>query len=153
MLNTLQEKIAKLPRSVSIIGLILFIASLYFITQKAVIPLVMKVVASDLFFEKEEESEELGKITNDRSIHAFAQCKSIMLSEKHVPDTAEFVDKEYEAWALGGRTYLIRSQINITTPEKGVEAKKYACKIRYNGGNPVDAKSWEALGVDFNEQG
>jgi len=151
MFDKLFAKIAKLPIYVSIIGLALFLVLLYVIQLKAVTPFVEKMSQSDLFIEKDEEPEELGKITNDRGINAFAQCKSVMVSEKHVPDTAEFIDKDYEAWALGGRTYLIRSHVNITSPEKGTEDRKYACKIKYNGGEPTDAKSWDMLGVDFND--
>jgi glutamate formiminotransferase len=113
----------------------------------------MKVIQSDWLYEKEEEDqEELGKISNARSEQAFIRCKEIMLSEKHVPEGAQFIDKDYEAWALGGRTYLIRSHVNLTE-EKGVVDRKYACKIKYNGGDIKDATHWESLGVDFNEPG
>jgi hypothetical protein len=149
--NKLIEKIAKLPRPVSVVGLILFIVLLYVILQKGITPLVMKVVSSELFFEKDEEQEELGKISNDRGAQAFLQCKSVMVSDKHVPETAQFIDQNYEAWALGGRTYLIRSHVNVQVPEKGAVDRKYACKIKYNGGELKEAKSWDILGVDFNE--
>lgn len=151
MSNKFQEKIAKLPKPVSIIGLILFIVLLYVLLQKGITPMVMKVVESDLFFEKDVEQEELGKISNARSDQAFAQCKNAMVSEKHVPEGAKFADKDYEAWALGGRSYLIRSQVNVTTPDKGAVDRKYACKIKYNGGDLADVKSWDVMGVDFNE--
>lgn len=150
-LNKLFEKIAKLPKAVSITGLALFIVLLYVILQKGVTPMVMKVVESDFFFEEEEEPEELGKITNARGEQAFLQCKSVMVSDKHVPENAQFMDQSYEAWALGGRTYLIRSHVNVQVPEKGAVDRKYACKIKYSGGDMGDAKSWDILGVDFNE--
>ena len=145
------DKIAKLPKPVSVIGLILFIVFLYVLLQKGITPFVMKVVSSDFFFEKDEEQEELGKISNERTDQAFAQCKRVMVSERHVPEGAQFNDKEHEAWALGGRTYLIRSHVNVTSPEKGAEDRKYACKIKYKGGDLNDAKSWDIVGVDFNE--
>ncbi len=145
------NKIAKLPRFWSITLLILFIILLYVLQQKAITPMVMKVIESDFFFEKEDEQEELGKISNQRSDQAFVQCKNVMLAEKHVPESAQFADKEYEAWALGGRTYLIRSHVVITSPEKGSVDRKYACKIKYKGGDLGDGKNWDILGVDFNE--
>lgn len=151
MLDKLFEKIGKLPKIVSFIGLVVFIGLLYFVQQKGVIPFVEEISSSELFFEKDDEQEELGKTTNERSVHAFGQCKSVLVSEKHVPETAQFIDKGYEAWALGGRTYLIRSEVKVTSPEKGDLNKKYACKIKYNGGEPTDAKSWDVLGVDFND--
>jgi len=151
MSNKFFEKLQKLPKPVSVVGLILFIVLLYVTLQKGITPLVMKVVSSDLFFEKDEEQEELGKISSDRGIQAFAHCKNILVAEKHVPEGSQFMDKDYEAWALGGRTYLIRSHVSVTTPENGTQDRKYACKIKYLGGDINDAKSWDALGVDFNE--
>jgi hypothetical protein len=153
MPNTFQDKIAKLPKVWSIILLILFIVGLYVSLQKIIMPGVMAVIESNFFFENEEEQEELGKIANARSDQAFAQCKDVMKADKHVPETAQFSAKEYEAWALGGRTYLIRSMVIITAPEQSAVERKYACKIRYNGGEMGDGKSWEILGVDFNEPG
>jgi len=149
MLDKLFAKIAKLPKYVSLIGLVIFIGLLYFIQQKGVTPFVEKVSESDIFFEKDEEQEELGKISNDRGQQAFIQCKNVMVSEKHVPESAQFIDKDYEAWALGGRTYLIRSHVNVSAGDKGMEDKKYACKIKYEGGDLGDAKNWDILGVDF----
>jgi len=151
MPNTFQEKIAKLPKVWSMILLILFIGALYFSLQKLILPAVMAVVQSSIFFEKDEEQEELGKISNQRSDEAFKQCKAVMLADKHVPESSQFSAKEYEAWALGGRAYLIRSTVIITSPEQSAVQRKYACKIKYNGGELGDDKSWDILGVDFNE--
>lgn len=152
--DKLVEKIAKLPKPVSIIGLILFIVFLYVFLQKGITPFVMKVVESDFFFEKEEEEQEdLGKINSPRGEQAFARCKAVMVADKHVPENAQFIDKDYEAWALGGRTYLIRSHVSVASPDKGPADRKYACKIHYNGGDMNDAKNWDMLGVDFNEPG
>jgi glutamate formiminotransferase len=147
------EKFNKLPKPVSVIGLLLFIVLLYVTLQKVITPFVMTVVGSDFFFEKEEEQEELGKIANARSDQAFAQCKAVMMSEKHVPEGSRFSEKEYEGWALGGKTYLIRSNVNVASPDKGQQDRKYACKIKFNGGDMNDAKNWDTLGVDFNEPG
>ncbi|MFM8332351.1 MAG: hypothetical protein ACKN9T_11740 [Candidatus Methylumidiphilus sp.] len=149
--DKLLERIAKLPKFVSIIGLILFIVVLYVTLQKGITPFVMAVVESELFFEKEEEQEELGKIEGPRGAQAFAQCKSVMLADKHVPEGSQFIDTNYEAWALGGRTYLIRSHVNVNSPDKGMVDRKYACKVKFAGGELTDPKNWDNLGVDFNE--
>jgi hypothetical protein len=151
--NDIFDKIAKLPKVWSVTLLVLFIVFLYVTLQKVIMPGVMAVVQSGFFFEKEEEPEELGIINNARSDEAFARCKSVMVSDKHVPESAQFVDKEYEAWALGGRVYLIRSHVIVNSPENPAQDRKYACKIRFNGGEMNDPKNWESLGVDFNEPG
>jgi hypothetical protein len=142
------NKIAKLPKIWSVVLLALFIVFLYVFLQKGITPFVLKVVESDLFFEKEDEKEELGQIRNERTGFAFTQCKTAMKNDKHVPETAQFADADYEAWALGGKTYLIRSHVNVPG-EKGLADRKYACKIKFAGGDMSDAGNWDMLGIDF----
>lgn len=153
MIDKLLERIGRLPKVWSVILLLLFIVFLYVTLQKGIMPAVMGVVESNFFFESEEETEELGKINNARSEQALKQCKSLMLGEKHVPENAQFVDKDYEGWALGGKVYLIRSHVLVNSPDQGMQDRKYACKIKLNKGDPADANNWESLGVDFNEPG
>lgn len=138
-----------MPKIYSIPLFILFIVGLYASLNKIIVPFVMDVAKSDLFFEKEDESEELGKISNERTGFAFDQCKSAMKEANHVPDGSRFADAEYEAWALGGKTYLIRSHVGVSS-ESGLVDRKYACKIKFAGGDMGDAGNWSVLGVDFN---
>lgn len=144
------KQLQKLPKKYSVPLLILFIIGLYVLQSKVITPFVMKVVESDLFFAPEdEEEEELGKISNERTGLAFVHCKKAMKEEKHVPETAQFADADYEAWALGGRTYIIRSHVAMTTEDKGPVDSKYACKIKFSGGDVTDSNNWSILGVDF----
>ena len=138
-----------LPKYLSIPLLIVFIVGLYWSLNKVFVPFVLKITASDLFFEPETEQEELGKISTERTNHAFEQCKAVMKSENHVPEGSTFSESSYEAWALGGKVYLIRSQVNVPA-DSGRADKKYACKIKFAGGNLTDAANWSILGVDFN---
>lgn len=138
-----------MPKKYSIPLFVLFIVGLYASLNKLIVPFVLKVSGSDIFFEKEDEPEELGKISNERTGFAFDQCKSAMKEANHVPEGSRFADAEYEAWALGGKTYLIRSHVNVTA-EGAMVDKKYACKIKFSGGDMGDAANWAVLGVDFN---
>jgi hypothetical protein len=136
----------------SILGLIVFVALLYMLQNKAIVPLVMSVVESDLFFEKPvEENEQLGKINGktQRAGFALMHCKDAVKDEGNLPDNAEFLDNKYEAWALGNRHYIIRSSVRVVDSEKGQMEKLYACKIRMIADDETDAKSWSVLGVDF----
>lgn len=142
------NKISKLPKLWSVVLLALFIVFLYVLLQKGITPFVLKVVESDLFFEKEDEKEELGQIRSERTGFAFTHCKSALKNDKQVPETAQFADADYEAWALGGKTYLIRSHVNVPS-EKGLSDRKYACKIKFAGGDMSDAANWDMLGIDF----
>ncbi len=145
------DKIKALPTKYSLPLLLVFIAFLYVVTNKVVVPLVMKVVESDLFFVKEDEQEELGKISNQRTDFALAQCKRAMKEDKQVPETAQFDDSSYEAWALGGKTYVVRSHVSVPDENKGIVDRKYACKIQFTGGEEGNADNWSILGIDFNE--
>jgi hypothetical protein len=142
-------KFPKIPPTYSVILLIAFIAGLYFLQNKGIIPMVMKVVESDLFFIKDDEEEELGKVDTERTRQAEIHCKNTMKEEKKVPDTAQFNDSDYEAWALGGKTYVIRSHVLVSGENGAAVDRKYACKIQFNGGDIADIGNWTLLGIDF----
>jgi hypothetical protein len=150
----MKELFTKLAGSkFSIVFLIGFVALLYIILVKAVLPFTLDILKSDLFFEKpKEEGEQLGKIEHKtpRTGFALAQCKDAAKNEGNFPANAEFMDDKYEAWALGNRQYLIRSIVRVNDPAKGQTEKPYACNIRMVGDDESQAESWTVLGVDFN---
>lgn len=136
----------------SVILLILFIIGLYLIQNKGVIPFVTKVAESDLFFEKEvEEDEEIGNIKNARTDFAFAHCKSAFKDEFEPGEATDLNSTEYEAWALGNRTYLVRSSVRMPDENQKMVEKKYACKIQYLGSEESNPGNWTVSGIDFNE--
>ena len=145
------DKLKSLPARYSMPLLAVFIVLLYVVTNKVVVPLVMKVMDSELILVPEEEQEELGKISNQRTDFALLQCKAAMKDENQIPETAQFDDSIYEAWALGGRTYVIRSQVSVPVEGQGMTTRKYACKIQFAGGDVGNAENWSILGIDFNE--
>jgi glutamate formiminotransferase len=147
----MSNHLKNLPKFVSVPLLIIFIIGLYWSLNRVVVPFVLKVVASDVFFETDTEQEELGKISNERTGFAFSQCKTAMKEANHVPEGSRFADADYEAWALGGKMYLIRSHVNVTS-DAGMVDKKYACKIKFAGGDLADAGNWSILGIDFNDE-
>ncbi len=150
----MKDLIAKITRGkFSLVFLIMFVILLYVVLNNGVMPLVMGVLKSDVFFEKEVEEEQLGKIENrtPRIGYALMHCKDAVKDEGDLPDAAQFLDDKYEAWALGNRHYIIRSSVRIIDPEKGQIDRLFACKIRMVADDEADAKSWSILGVDFNE--
>jgi hypothetical protein len=136
-------------RKTSILLFILFIIGLYVLLNKGVVPLVTKVAESDLFDVKEEGEEPLGKVKNERTDFALMHCKAALIEDRTVPENAEFEDQQYEAWALGNNTYILRSVV-LTNDSKEAGAHKFACKLRLTGDDQTDPKSWTILGVDFN---
>ena len=151
----MKDFFTKLVRSkYSLVFLVLFIALLYFIQEKAIVPLVMSIVKSDLFFEPEkQEEEQLGKVKSERTGFALMHCKDAVKEEGHLPEGTEFLDDKYEAWALGNRHYIIRARVRVIDPAQGQLERLYACKIRMTGEDEADPKSWSILGVDFTPAG
>jgi hypothetical protein len=147
----------KLVRSkYSLIYLILFIALLYTLQEKAIMPLVLSVVKSEAFFEKPiEENEPLGKLDapTERTAFAFANCREAVLNTGNLSDKAEFKTDHYETWALGNRQYLIRSSVVVPSGATGGTETLYACTIRLTGEDQSKPSDWSILGVDFNPDG
>lgn len=144
----------KIPKKYSLVLLAGFIVLLYVSLNKAIVPFVMQMMDSELFLEKEdEEPEELGKISNERTGYALTHCKNAMKEDRQVPENAIFNDNEYEAWALGGKAYLIRSHVTMPAAAggEGPLDRKFACKIKLEGADAGDANSWSISGIDFNE--
>jgi hypothetical protein len=79
-------------------------------------------------------------------------CRDAVKKEGDLDDNAEFLDGNYETWALGNRQYLIRSRVRLVDPEKGQLEKLYACTVRMTGEDQADPASWSILGVDFNPE-
>jgi hypothetical protein len=147
----------KLVRSkFSIIYLLLTIALLYTLQEKAIMPLVLSVVKSEAFFEKPvEENEPLGKLDTktERTAFALANCRDAVRKEAHLPDDAQFQGENYEAWALGNRQYLIRSSVKVSEQGQATVDKLFACTIRLTADDQSKPENWTILGVDFNAEG
>ncbi|MFM8444977.1 MAG: hypothetical protein ACKN9W_16770 [Methylococcus sp.] len=152
----MKDFFTKMVRSkYSILYLILFIGALYMLQEKAIMPLVMSVVKSEVFFEKPvEENEPLGKldVKTERTAYALANCREAVKKDGDLPDNTQFLDENYEAWALGNRQYLIRSTVRLMDSEKGQIDKLYACTVRMTGEDQANPESWTLLGVDFNPE-
>jgi len=144
--------IQKLTQSkFSLLFLAIFIVSLYVMLNKVVVPFIINATDSSLFVEQgKEEDEQLGQVSNERTTAALAQCRTSMKTDGTLPDKASFADDHYEAWALGSGSYVIRSSVSVTDPEKGQIRKLFACKIQYKQGDISDINNWSIMGIDFN---
>ncbi|QXP90686.1 hypothetical protein [Methylococcus capsulatus] len=136
-------------RNISLLLLVLFIVGLYVLQNKGVTPFVMKVLESDLFDMKEEEEEQLGKVKTPRTDFAYLHCKAAMLEDHVVPENSEFLDDKYEAWALGGRNYILRSEVLVDSSQ-GRIAQKFVCKLRMTGDDQANPDDWSILGTELN---
>lgn len=152
----MKDAFNKLVRSkYSLIYLILFIALLYTIQEKAIMPLVLSVVKSEAFFEKPiEENEPLGKLDSktERTAYALSNCQEAVIKQSGLPENTKFANDRYEAWALGNRQYLIRSSVYVAGDGNSGAEKLFACTIRLIGDDQTKPENWSTLGVDFNAE-
>lgn len=131
-----------------IVGLVLLVGCLYVITMKFVMPFVMDVVSSDLFF-KQTEDDPVGELQNNRTYMGLLHCENQLradqgLSEATRPSAGE---SEYKAWGLGDHTYVIKAMLDVPGPDKNLVRTNVGCKIKYEGGEEADAKNWSIIGV------
>lgn len=138
-----------MSRKYSLLLLVLFITGLYVILNKAIVPFVTKVAESELFFEKDAEPDELlGKVQTERTGYGLVHCKAAVRESEDLGDTAVFHDEAYEAWALGNRTYIIRSSVLVTPGDE--KPRAFACKMKFNGEDASVASNWSVMGIDYN---
>lgn len=131
--------------------LILFIIGLYIVTNKIIVPWVTSVAESDAFFETTVEDEQLGSTRNERTNFALIHCKAALKDEYDLGEKADLGGDQYEAWALGNRTYLIHSAVKVPSQDQQMIEKQFACKIQFIGQDMADANGWKISGIDFNE--
>lgn len=136
----------------SLAFLAVFIVLLYISLNKVIVPFIMKATDSSLFVEPAREDEQLGKVSNERTMAALNQCKSAMKTDGLLSEQANFADNTYEAWALGNGSYVIRSSVTLTEAGKDQVRKSFACKIQYQQGDISDINSWTIMGIDFNSE-
>lgn len=135
--------------------LVLFIIFLYVLTLKGVIPLVLKVVESDLFF-KQTEDDPVGELHNSRTYTALLHCENQLRADRGAspathPTAAE---NEYMAWGLGDHTYVIKSTADLPAngAAQNVVRANIGCKIKYEGGAETDPANWSVIGVGTNDE-
>lgn len=128
----------------SLIGLILF-------QKEAVMPLVMKVVVSDLFL---VDSDDKGsRYANNTSMtnYAFMQCNKEIREEIDSETNITFPSQPLQSWSLGNYKYIINAEIELSPPSGAAFFKKYACQIQYEEESDLegimDSDNWSVTGM------
>ena len=128
----------------SLIGLILF-------QKEAVMPLVMKVVVSDLFL---VDSDDKGsRYANNTSMtnYAFMQCNKEIREEIDSETNITFPSQPLQSWSLGNYKYIINAEIELSPPSGAAFFKKYACQIQYEEESDLDgimdSDNWSVTGI------
>jgi hypothetical protein len=134
----------------SLFFLAIFIVALYVLLNKVVVPFIISATDSTLFVEQAKEEEQLGNVSNDRTTAALGHCKQAMKTDGMVSEQSSFSTDDYQAWALGNGSYIVRSSVTVNEADKGQIQKFFACKIQYKEGDISDVNNWSIMGIDFN---
>lgn len=134
--------------------MILFIVSLVALIvfqQKAIMPLVEKVVKSDLFL---VDSDDLGGFypqSNQHTELAFMHCNKYIADEIGSDAAVSFSAKPINAWSIGNYQYVINAEIEVTHNNSNSSIKKYVCRIRYDNGDNAEGianyDNWSVFGL------
>ena len=136
----------------SILILIVGLAVLLFIQKKIVMPLVLKVVQSDLFLVDSKDQGGQSPISTPLSGLAFRHCNSYIKSKLGTEVTTNFPEKPVNAWSLGNYQYVINGEFDIfTNSTTNTITKKYVCRINYKNGDneegSLDFANWSIEGL------
>ncbi len=136
-------------KTVSIILFILFVTALYVFQNTVVLPTVENVANSDLFFENTDDVAQLDGVINEKTNFALIHCNRYLSENYELGDADTFSDKDYQAWGLGGYTYVIKSHVDVPVSEQGPLKKQYICTIKYTGGDEIDYENWSISGFNY----
>jgi len=131
--------------------ILLFIAGLallILLQGEVVMPLVNKVIQSDLFLvESKDEASQL-PISNEMTDFAFNHCNTAIKSNLKNNELASFSQKPLNVWSLGNYQYVVNAEFN-TTKENQTTTIKYACRITYKNGDAIEgAASFDNWAID-----
>lgn len=129
---------------------ILGLAALIMFQGEVVMPLVNKVIQSDLFLvESKDEASQL-PISNEMTSFAFTHCNNHIKANLDQNTVISFPEKPINAWSLGNYQYVINAEYS-TTKDNQATTSKYACRITYKNGDSIegasDINNWSIDGI------
>jgi len=129
---------------------ILGLAALIMFQGEVVMPLVNKVIQSDLFLvESKDEASQL-PISNEMTSFAFTHCNNHIKANLDQNTVISFPEKPINAWSLGNYQYVINAEYS-TTKDNQAATSKYACRITYKNGDSIedasDINNWSIDGI------
>ena len=114
-------------------------------------PLVNKVIKSDLFLVESTDQGDMLPVSTPLTEMAFMHCNKYVKSELDSDLSIAFPDKPINAWSLGNHQYVINAEIGVTNDSSGTMNKKYVCRITYTKGDDetgiADYDNWSIYGL------
>ncbi len=140
----MKKKFLPLIFIVGLVALILF-------QDKAIMPVVEKIAASDLFLEDSGDEGSRIATTTDMTNYAFMQCNRAIKEELDNETNVIFPSTPLQSWALGNYKYIVNAEIEVATEDGSTFFKKYACHIEYDEEDNLeavmDADNWTINGI------
>ena len=138
------KKFLPLVFIVGLVALILF-------QNKAIMPFVEKIAASDLFLvDTGDEGSRIATSTNMTNF-AFIQCNKEVRDEIDSETNIIFPSEPLQSWTLGGYKYIVTADIEVISNDSTSFFKKYACHIQYDKGEDLegvmDSDNWSINGL------
>lgn len=136
----------KYPVLLFIAGLVILIA----LQSEVIMPIVHKVIQSDLFLKESKDEANQMPISNDMTDLAFNHCNTYIKSTLTNNQQINLPAKPLNVWSLGNYQYVVNSEYT-TTNDNQTNTGKYACRITYKDGDNVagatDMSNWTIDGL------
>lgn len=132
--------------------LLLFIVGLYVLTNKGVVPLVTRIMSSDVGTGSSDANDEEppGPSTSTRSRLAHEHCANYVKEHKREARDAVF-DRDFKVWSGGGNVYLVKSSYLRLDPEEGEKERIYNCEIKFKGGDESNPEQWSVRNLELGD--
>lgn len=136
-------------RNLSILLAVLLIVGLYLMHNQAIMPLVMKAVHTPVFTGDPKLGGQSIAVRDDRTAMASIHCKTFIRQQIPLSRSTTFPKNDYTAWDIGFGRYLIRSYVDIETPDGASQRKNFVCKLRFTGNDENNLRNWTFMGADM----
>jgi len=135
----------------SLLLLAVYIVALYVLLNKAIVPLVVDIVDSEMFTGDPSQSGKVTEVHDDRTAMALLQCNRFV-SEKFDEDVnLNFATTGYQSWDIGFGRFLIKSFVDVAESGQPTVRKNYVCEIVHTGGDLAEQDNWELKGLALND--
>lgn len=136
----------KYPILLFITGLVILIG----LQSEVIMPLVNKVVQSDLFLVESKDEASQMPISNTMTAIAFEHCNSQIKSKIKSDVLVSFSQNPINVWSIGNYQYIVNAEYSTTEGDQTTK-NKYACRITYKNGDAIeganDLNNWEIEGL------
>ncbi len=143
------EKLAR--NKYSLLLLAVYIVALYVLLNKAIVPLVVDVLDSEMFTGDPSQSGKVTEVHDDRTAMALLQCNRFVREKFDEGVDLRFATADYQSWDIGFGRFLVKSFVDVTESDEPTVRKNYVCEIRHTGGDLSDQDNWELKGLALND--